>query len=320
VDKQAIPYEVGPITEDSFDSEIGKVVFGLAQDEISPPIETPLGWDIFRVKKIIPAKKEDFAKIKNKLADEVARNKLSEKMHNLVKEISHELELGRSIDEIASKYSLEVSHKTESNKKDNHGDDYEQIFSRGNVLQKIFNEENSDIQIISSDDNSSFMLLKVHTISKGKLKSFEEAKGDIATKYTEEQLDKKTLDKILEIRKKLIEDSEIDLTRVATKKIRFSRLSKNDEMPICIEDAIIQTYKNRIFAGITGPCKEDDYYHIATLKEIDFSKEPTAEQMQILAHTVNTIYNQLVFSQFLEELKKNYKVHIDKKFDEYLRE
>ena len=117
VNQQLIPYEIGPFVSEGFDQDIGKIVFALPENGISEVVQTPLGWHIFRVGKVIESKKQDFSQVKDNIKTLLSNQKLSDNMHNIVKDVMADIDSGLSIQEISSKYKVVVNNRMEKSKR-----------------------------------------------------------------------------------------------------------------------------------------------------------------------------------------------------------
>jgi len=87
---------------------LGKAGFALAQNKVSDPIETPLGWYLVEVRSITPAIKANFDDAKQLLRDEIVQ----ERSYDALIELSNKLEDatlgGRKISEAAPGLNIQV--------------------------------------------------------------------------------------------------------------------------------------------------------------------------------------------------------------------
>lgn len=319
--QQIIPYEVGPFVADGFDPDIAKVVFNLPEGGVSELVQTPLGWHIFRVKKVIDKRRKDFSEVKDKIVETINAKRLSEAMNELLKNVMQDIESSKTIEEIAAKYNLKVSNtilNSSLNKSVQNG------ISQDKLFNAVFKNEEPGIKLLTAQDNKSFILVKVNKIIQGVLMDFNDVKDRIVKKYTVEELDKRTKDFVKEERKKVLDASDRSKAvldeRVKKSSVKFSRINKNDGIPECLQELIVDMYKNGVFDGLTSYCKANGAYYFALLNEMDFSTQVTDEQKASLRPTIHGIYNEIVFGQFIEHLKSKYKVELDDKFIKYMNE
>lgn len=323
---QMIPYEIGPFSKDGFDEDIAKIVFTLPKNGISDLVQTPIGWHIFKVKEIIPEKKQELSIIKSDIVKELIKKQRLNEMHNLVKNVMTDIESNASIQDIAQKYQLKISESIEEVKRtdDNTIDlfnipeeDKENGISKRKILQASFAEGDKIIHLISADDKESFMLLYTNEIIKGTMKDFDEVKVNLIDSYTEFFLKNKTENLAKEIRKNVLDAKYNDESALKVD-TTFSRVSKNTSLPVCIQNLILKMHKDGIFNSVTLPCQSDNAYYFAELRDFNFSKEISNDERTALKKTVNSIYNEIIFDQFMENLKKRYKVEFSEDFMKYI--
>lgn len=319
--QQMIPYEVGPFVAEGFDPDIAKVVFNLPEGGVSELVQTPLGWHIFRVKKVIEKKKKDFSEVKDKIVEIISTKKFSEAMNELLRNVMQDIESGKEIQDIATKYNLNVSNTTLKSSFDK---SFQEGISNEKLFNAIFKNDEPGIKLLTAQDNKSFLLVKVNKIIPGVLMDFNSVKDRIAKEYTAETLDKKTKEFVKEERKKVLNASDRNKVALNDKvkkiSVKFSRINKNDVIPECLQELIVDMYKNGVFDGLTSYCKANGAYYFALLNEMDFTTKVSDEQKASLRPTIHGIYNEIVFGQFTEYLKSKYKVELDDKFIKYMNE
>ena len=88
--------------------KLADMAFNMAENTISKPVKTPLGWHILRVTKIIPAKQEMLNQVQAKLKKEIAEEKAVEALYNLSNKYEDELGSGSSIEEAAKRLNFKV--------------------------------------------------------------------------------------------------------------------------------------------------------------------------------------------------------------------
>lgn len=327
--QQLIPYEIGPFTSEGFDQDIAKVVFELPVNGTSEIVQTPLGWHIFRVGKVIESKKQDFNQVKNNIINLLKNKKLSDKMHAIVTDVMNDIEAGTSIQEIASKYKVVVNHKVEkaqqvADESLKLSSELEGGISRTKFLNAIFSHDETKIKLLPSEDNQSFLLLHVNKIIPGTLMDFSLLKDKIAKEYVNSSLDKKTKNLIKSLRTKIIEsknqNDNIDNDKIKKISAKFSRLNKNNIIPECIHTSIVDLYENNVFDGVTATCKTNNTYYFAVLNNLNFEVKLSEEQKMSLKQTVYSIYNEIIFNQFIEYLKSKYSIELESEFTKYMNE
>jgi hypothetical protein len=148
--------------------------------------------------------------------------------------------------------------------------------------------------------------------------SFEDAKERLIVEYRLYNADHKAKENAKAQRTNLLEKKDVD--KIEGKQLRISRIKSNDAVPGCIKKLIADMNRNGIFDGFTVPCMEDQSYFFAALQAIDFSVEVSDEDKESLREPILSIYNEMIFNQFLTQLRQKYKVELDERFIAYLNE
>jgi len=325
-DNQMIPYEIGPFKSEEFDEEISKVVFKLSIDQVSDLIETPLGWHIFRVNKIYVATPKDLNLVKDDIIKILINQRYKDKMNKLLEGVTGDINSKLSISEIASKYNLSIIKTSEKAHRLQNGmldlfsipdDVLEDGVSKKKIIGAAF-IDNNEIKLIPAKDNKSFILINTDNITPGYLMSFDDAKVGLIAEYKKYQADQKTQAVAKEYRRALLEKKDGD--RPESIKMRIGRIKSNDALPSCVERLIADMNKNGIFDGFTLPCIEGQNYFFVELQSIDFDVPVSDEDKSSLRQTIVSLYNEMIFNQFLIQLKNKYKVELDERFMQYLNE
>ncbi|NQV61719.1 MAG: SurA N-terminal domain-containing protein [Alphaproteobacteria bacterium] len=82
-------------------------VFALAMGQISEPIETGLGWHVFRVLKIVEGGRKSFDEMRSQLTRDVKFEKAAEAMSELANKVEDMLASGANVNEVAETLNLQ---------------------------------------------------------------------------------------------------------------------------------------------------------------------------------------------------------------------
>lgn len=320
LEKQVIPFEIGPFVAEGFDPDIANVIFTLPEKEISELVQTPLGWHLFRVAKIFPQRKLALAETKEKILKAIVDKKIADRMREMVKNIMNDIEGDKTLEEIGDKYSLKISNRVEKSLIDSSQNPIENGIPRIKLLNTIFKSDSAETRLITSQDNKSFTLVRVNKITPGEVMDFSSSKDKIAKDYIKTSLDKKTHELLKNLRDQVLDNKEIHDSRVKKTFLRLSRLKDNAEMPDCIRRTLFDFYKSGVFEGATAPCKTDNSYSFAKLNSFDFEVKPSDEDEIQLKQVVHSVYNDIVFDQLMSKLKSKYEVKLSEQFIKYINE
>jgi peptidyl-prolyl cis-trans isomerase D len=103
------PLDLGTVSSDEMPSpDLAAATFALKENDISKPVQTPLGWHIVQVLKIIPVHTQGFDEAKDKLARQLALNDAGEVMYDLGNKLQDALGGGASLEDAAKKLNLKI--------------------------------------------------------------------------------------------------------------------------------------------------------------------------------------------------------------------
>ncbi len=330
--QQMIPYEIGPFVSEGFDEDIAKVVFSLPEGGISDLVQTPLGWHIFRVNKVYEAKAKDLAELKNDIRDKLKEQKFIDNMHETVKNVMNDIDANMTIEDIAKKYNLSIKKDIEKAKRLHDGridvssitqDALDDGVSKRKIILAATTEDNY-IKMIASKNNKSFMILHRDKIVPGTLMAFNQIEKELQEAYISQEIDKKTSKIAKELRKKVVDSEDrskpINDEKITYQRLKFSRINDNNAIPDCIKDLVLTMHQNNVFDGVTGVCKSGNSYLFAALNNLDFTRKISDTEKATMKQMIHTLYNEMIFDQFINSLKREYKIELDDRFVEYLNE
>lgn len=106
--QEAADLSLGLLTQSELPEEIGAAAFGLAQGEISKPVQSPFGWHILRVSEIQPAHEKAFDEVKEEIASDIRLQRAADELYQIGTQIQDEIAGGASIEQLAEKLKVEV--------------------------------------------------------------------------------------------------------------------------------------------------------------------------------------------------------------------
>jgi peptidyl-prolyl cis-trans isomerase D len=98
--------DLGLMKRAELPSELADAAFALPLDKPSAPIESPLGWHIFKVVKIEPPATQTFAEARTKLAAKVAHDVAVDRIYKIADQVDDALAGGATLEEAAGKFGL----------------------------------------------------------------------------------------------------------------------------------------------------------------------------------------------------------------------
>lgn len=316
--QQLIPYEIGPFVSEGFDEEISKVVFNLPKNGISDLVQTPLGWHIFRVGNVIEERKKHLSEVRSAVVQELTDKKIAQQMHAIVKNVMIDIENGMSIQAIAAKYNL-IAKDSIQKSDENTDDEISGVMSK-KFLQAAFSEDQNGIKLVSSRDKKAFVLIETKNIIPGKLLEFEVVKPSLIKAYVENQNSIKTKQYAKDFREKILKNKLEKDKNIQKTQIQFNRMKQESGLPACVHHSILKMYESSILDGVTIPCEEKNDFFFAVLGDFNFDVAISKEEKMSMKQVIHTIYNEMIFKEFLDSLKEKYRVELSENFIKYMNE
>jgi peptidyl-prolyl cis-trans isomerase D len=189
--ENAVPLD--QMEESNLLPELAKAVFSLAQNQISDPVKTQLGWHVVQVKKITPAGTPDFDKVKEKMRTDMRRDQAVESATKIVNQLDDELAAGHSLDDIADGLKLRLIKipSIDATGLTPTGKEPVELPNKAVILKDIFALNTAESSPIEDDKKGSYYVAHVDEITPSAIKPFDQVKNAVVAAWkANEQLDK----------------------------------------------------------------------------------------------------------------------------------
>ncbi len=100
--------DLGWVKRDDLPPELATAAFALPQGKASDPVQTSFGWHILRVNGIKPEAVQSFEAVKDRLAQEVARDQAGDQIAKTANDIDDALAAGTPFAAVAQKFALKT--------------------------------------------------------------------------------------------------------------------------------------------------------------------------------------------------------------------
>jgi len=100
--------DLGWVKRDDLPPELATAAFALPQGKASDPVQTSFGWHILRVTDIKPEAEQSFDTVKDRLAQEVARDEAGDQIAKTANDIDDALAAGTPFATVAQKFGLKT--------------------------------------------------------------------------------------------------------------------------------------------------------------------------------------------------------------------
>jgi peptidyl-prolyl cis-trans isomerase D len=100
--------ELGTVTRTDLPAATADAIFAVAEGEVSPPFESPLGWHLFEVSAVEPEVVVPLAEVQDALARELALHEAAQRLPAFAAQLDDELAAGTGLAEAAAAVGLEA--------------------------------------------------------------------------------------------------------------------------------------------------------------------------------------------------------------------
>ncbi len=218
---------MGYVSKSGFDKETASAIFATELHSFSKVIKTPMGFAIFKVNEIKPAKVSSFEDVK----EQVKAEYLSEQKFELLSQLGQEIEKlaseGNKLQEIAAKYGFKTGSLKNISSADSTKD---KLLEDKNFNHLAFSTPTQSISHVApfSDALDQFFVIQVDESSGAGYLSFENVKAKVVDLWTTDQ------------RKKLIEEKLATIEAEVRKGGDFANLVAR-ELNVRVQDADTNT-------------------------------------------------------------------------------
>ncbi|MFP6748900.1 MAG: SurA N-terminal domain-containing protein [Alphaproteobacteria bacterium] len=179
MDKASV--KLGRMLKGDLPEEAADHVFALASGQIGAPIETGLGWHIFRVLKVVEGGGKALAEVRQQLIRGVKMEKAAEAMFELANKVEDELAAGSSIKEIAQ--ALNLNHgliaAMDSRGRGRDGQPVAGVPEAPEFVSESFTTQLGDDGQLKEASDGSYFLLQVDKVYESALKPISQVRGDV---------------------------------------------------------------------------------------------------------------------------------------------
>ena len=174
-----------PITDFRADGPLksaSEAVFRLSEGSVSEPVETPFGWHLFKVDKVMLARRQSFEEVKQELHDEMALDLAGAGLFRLSTELEDELGGGASLEQGAAVVGVEpvVLNGVTRTGLDRGGVQVlRELSERDDIIALLYETgEGRDSHLTELNDGS-FVILRVDEVVLPAPRPLEEVRGEV---------------------------------------------------------------------------------------------------------------------------------------------
>ena len=184
---------LGAITRGDLIGEIGDVVFRLGQGEISPPLESPFGWHIFRVTAIDQERIPPLGEVRAEIERELALRGVADVLFQLGNSLDDMLAGGATLEEAGNALKLNISRvaAVDADGKTPAGSDAD-IPDIPELLSAAFTTPAGETTLLGDSSDGGYFIARVDRVTPSALKPLEQVRDAVASAWRGAERDKAT--------------------------------------------------------------------------------------------------------------------------------
>ncbi|MCW9035295.1 MAG: SurA N-terminal domain-containing protein [Rhodospirillales bacterium] len=310
---------LGMMGYDELPKEIADPAFGIPQGGFSTPVESPLGWHIIRVAKVVREKVQELAKVSDAIKNELAKEKALETQFKLFNKIEDELAGGSTLEELTRNLGMPLEKFAAV---DSRGLDPQGVLVQGlpkgqTINQTIFATEQGTNSGVKENGDDGFFIVRVDGVTPPVLRPYDQVKPQVLDAWileTKGNAAKEKAEKLVERIKggETLEAVAKDVNIPVEVPTPFMRTGGTGATGVQLPAQLVEeVFKARKGQPVLAP--SPDGYLVATVSKIEaptdgLSSEEGKKSMDALR---NTMSNDLM-AQLAASLRNDYDVRINR--------
>ncbi len=259
---------------DAADETVANVVFALAEDAVSEPVETPFGWHIFRVEAIIAGQSRDFEEVVVELREKLTRERAIDGLYDFANRIDDELAGGANLEDVATTTGLRLRTQVPFDRggRDVNGNKLSGLPRATKFLGAAFEKEIGEDLYLDETDEEGYFVIRLDDIRPQTLKPLDEVREAVTAAWRTDQGNnaaRERADKMIEVAA-----SGGDFAALASGLGRQVEKAKSfDRNGVGARPAMSRALIVRIFESDSGyaiaPTIDNDGYIVARITNIE---------------------------------------------------
>jgi peptidyl-prolyl cis-trans isomerase D len=188
---------LGVVSKDEiFDTIIADAAFGLAQDQVSDPVQGKLGVVLLKVTKITPEKQATLAETKNELTSRLQLERARSEVETAYAAVEDARAQQRSFDDIAKEVKLPfvITQPVDRQGLGKDGNEVDVLFKDG-VLKGAFESDTGVENDALTTPSGGYVWYEVREVTPAAVKPFDTVKAQVETDWKGQKLREVALDK-----------------------------------------------------------------------------------------------------------------------------
>ena len=178
---EAADVSLGAVTAGDLFGDLSSVVFALAIDEISAPVESAFGWHIFRVTAIEEARTPPLSEVRDRLYQEIALRRAADALYDFANRLDDKFAGGATIEEAAGDLSLTITRiaAVDRNGRDSAGNVVGGWPAGDEFLSAAFATATGQTSLLGEASDGSEFVLRVDGVTEPALRPLNEVRNAV---------------------------------------------------------------------------------------------------------------------------------------------
>jgi peptidyl-prolyl cis-trans isomerase D len=186
--EDASAIDLGWVKRDEMLPALADAAFGLKEGEVGKPIESPLGWHIFKATGAEAGATKPFDEVRAQIATDVAREMASEKIYQLANQLEDSLAGGSTLEQLAEQFKLKLTTvaAVDPDGKDPKGAAVA-IPASEEVLKSVFETAQGQTSRLAETHDNGYFVVRTDKVTPSAVRPLDEVKDPAKTAWLAEK-------------------------------------------------------------------------------------------------------------------------------------
>ncbi len=317
------PIDLGSLTEQELLPEIADAVFGLDAEQVSAPLESPLGWHLVRVGAIEPRQEPDFEEVRESLEKELTETEALDRILDLAGQVDDDLGRGDTFEQVSDSLGLTVKAVAAISRSGRDPEDQEvaNLPDPRAFLREAFDLESGEESLVIETANGDYFVVRVDGITPSVQRPLADVRQEVLTAWREQEIDRLLREKAESLAQRLGEAGDLagigsseGLNLATTEPLRRDDTAV-EKVPA--PELTARLFDVNLNGVVTAPAA--DGYVVAKLTEIlPADAAGDAEGREALREQLAAGLQQDFMSQFIAALRERYEITVNQQLVDQL--
>lgn len=194
---EAADLSLGLFSQNELFGDVGDAIFGLDEGAISEPVDTGMGWNIFRVTAIAPATSPTLDEVRDRLVHDIAMARAADALYDFANQLDDKFAGGATLEEAADELALPFQ-RLEAIDADGEAPDgslVEGLPAGNQFIATAFATQHGETSLVIEADDGSEFVLRVDDIIAPALRPLDQVREAVRAAWIAEQRDRAAADR-----------------------------------------------------------------------------------------------------------------------------